>query len=104
MSLPKQVLDFLAAQKAFNERDEAATSAIVTSIEGVTSDVAGFNAKIKELQDKLDAGTVLTAEDIAALEEATTRGNAAARKLEAATKALQALDESTAPTVPPPTI
>ncbi len=92
-----QFSDYLTKQKAFNERDDKATSAISASIDNITHDVAGLNATIKQLQDS--AGAV-TPEDQALIDQLQTQGDAVASKLETASTALQALDESTPPTAP----
>lgn len=93
------ISEYAAKQKAFNERQGAAIDKLVTSIGGVTEDVAELNRLIKELQDS--PGTI-TPEDQATLDELTTAGEATAVKVEAAATALAALDAQNPPTPPTP--
>jgi hypothetical protein len=79
-----KIAEFAAAQKAFNDRQDAA----VTGLQG---DVQSLNDKITELQNSAGA---ITPEDQALLDDLQTRGEAITAKLEA-------LDALTPP-VPPP--
>ncbi len=93
--------DFLAKQKAFNDRQAKAIDDVVAGVAGVTTDVATLNQKIVDLQNSL--GDVVTPEDKVAIASLVEQGEAVATKLEAASTALTALDAANPPpTVPPP--
>ena len=92
-----KIADFLASQKAFNTRQAAAVDAVVTSITGVSEDVAGLKALIEKLQNSPGE---FTPEDQATADELQAAADALTVKLETASTALQALDEGTPPAVP----
>jgi predicted nucleic acid-binding Zn-ribbon protein len=92
------ISDFAAKQKAFNERQGAAVDGAVTSLQGLTADVAELNRKIEELQNS--SGGV-TPEDQVLIDDLQTQGEAVAAKAEALATALKALDDATPPVVPP---
>jgi len=90
------VSDFLAKQKAFNDRDDAATSAIVTSVDGLTGDIKTLNDTILALRDAADGSP----EERQLMTQLESQGEAAATKLEGISTALKTLDDSTPPSVP----
>lgn len=94
------ISDFAAKQKAFNDRQGAAIDAAVTSVTGLTEDVAELNRKITELQNSQGG---VTPEDQALIDELETQGGAVATRLEGVAAALSALDAQTAPVIPPTT-
>lgn len=92
--------DFLAKQKAFNDRQSTAIDSTVASITGLTGDIQTLNDKITELQNSQGG---VTPEDQVLIDELQTQGEAVAAKAEALATALAALDAQTppAPTLPP---
>lgn len=89
--------DFLTKQRAFNDRDDAATATISTAVQGITGDFAGMLDTIKKLQDS--QGQV-TPEDQALIDQIESQGAAISTKLDAASTALEALDASVPPVIP----
>lgn len=89
---------FAANQKVFNDRQAAAIDAAVTSITGLTGDVAELNRKIEELQNSQGG---VTPEDQVLIDDLQTQGEALAAKAEALAAALALLDAQNPPVVPP---
>lgn len=92
------ISDFAAKQKEFNTRQAQAIDGAVTSLGGLTSDVAELNRKIEELQNSPGG---VTPEDQALIDDLQAQGEAVAAKAESLAAALKALDEQTPPAAPP---
>ena len=92
------ISDYLDKQKTFNSRQGIAIDGIVTSVTGLTGDIKTLNDKIEELQNS--SGQV-TPEDQATINELEVAGDALSTKSEALAVAIKALDDATAPVIPP---
>jgi hypothetical protein len=86
--------EYLQQQKAYNDRDDAAFSAIATSFEGITADFKFLKDTITKLQNS--AGQV-TPEDQALIDQLQARANTAGPKVEALAKSIKDLDDATPP-------
>lgn len=92
------ISDFVAKQKAFNDRQGAAIDAAVQSLSGITGDIQTLNDKITQLQN--NPGPI-SPEDQGLLDEALTIGSSLADKAESLSQALATLDAQTPPPAPP---
>jgi len=92
------VKEYVAQQKAFNDRQGAAIDGAVASVTALTADVQALNDKITELQNSQGG---VTPEDQALINDLETQGDAVATRLEGVASALAALDAQTPPVVPP---
>lgn len=85
-----ELSDYIALQRTFNQQ-------IGSHVDEIVKDVGGLNDKIKELNDRLNSGSVITDADKAALVELAAEGQALVAKAGAA-------DELTPPTTPVPPV
>lgn len=92
------ISDYAAKQKAYNDRQSAATDKLGVGLEGITGDIKTLNDKITELQNSPGG---VTPEDQKLIDEIEAQGEAVATKLETAATAFEALDALTPPTPPP---
>lgn len=98
MTLKEAFDKVVTDQTAFNARQAVAIDSIISSQGGLAGDVAEMKRLIDELQNSPGE---LSPDDQARLDTLVATSEAAAVKAENVAAALQALDEQTAPTVPP---
>lgn len=85
--------------KVFVEKQGPAIDGLVSSINGLTADVAGLNKKIDDLQN---SSGKISPEDQAILDGIEASADSLTKKLEAVAAAAKALDDATPPVIPDP--